>query len=142
MRLAVPDQARQALRPGVAGNEAEVDFRLAQLRRVGGEPQRARHRELAPAAERVAVDRGDHRLAEVLDQVEDVLPGQRVFAAGRRGQHGELVDVGAGDERLVAGSGHDDRPHAIVLLEFEHGAAQLVERLGVEGVQNPRPVDA
>ena len=56
--------------------------------------------------------------------------------------HGELVDVGARDERLVAGAGHDDRPHAIVVLQFERGAAQLVEGLGVESVQNLGAVDA
>ena len=51
-----------------------------------------------PSAE--AVDRRDHRLAHVLDQVEDMLPALRVLLALRRRLRGELVDVGAGDERL------------------------------------------
>ena len=42
---------------------------------------------------------------------------------------------------LVPGSGHDDRTHPLVLLEVQDGAAELVERLRVEGVQDARPVD-
>ena len=35
-------------------------------------------------------------------QVEDALPETRVFLALRRRQYRQLVDVGAGDERLLA----------------------------------------
>ena len=77
-------QPRQTLRAAVAGNEPEVDLRLAELRRVGRDPQRARHRQLAAAAEREAVDRGDRRLAEVLDEIEHLLAANRVLAAARR----------------------------------------------------------
>ena len=83
-RDALADQPRQPLRAAVAGNDAEVDLRLAEPRRVGRDAQRARHRQLAAAAEREAVDRGDHRLAHVLDQIEDVLAAQRVLLALRR----------------------------------------------------------
>ena len=83
-RAPLADDPGQALRAGVAGNDAEVDLGLAELRRVGGDADRARHRQLAAAAERVAVDRGDDRLPHLLDQVEDVLPGDRVLACRRR----------------------------------------------------------
>ena len=72
-RAAAADQPRQPLRAGVAGDDAEIDLRLAEARGVGGDPDRAGHRQLAAAAEREAVDRGNDRLAEVLDQIEDVL---------------------------------------------------------------------
>ena len=110
-RPALPDEARQPLRAGVAGKDAEVDFGLAEPGGVGREPQRARHRELAAAAERVAVDRGDDRLAQVLDEIEHVLAGERVLAARDRRLHRQLVDVGAGDERLLARAGEDDDAH-------------------------------
>ena len=55
------DQARQPLRAAAAGDDAEQDLGLAELGVVGGDAEVARERELAPAAERVAVDRGDHR---------------------------------------------------------------------------------
>ena len=80
-RAPLADDPRQPLRAGVAGDEPEIDFRLAELRGVGGDPDRARHRELAAAAQREAVDRGNDGLPHVLDQVEHVLPGDRVLAA-------------------------------------------------------------
>ena len=70
---ALPDQPRQPLRAGEAGNEPELDLGLAEPRRVGRQPDRAGHRQFAAAAEGEAVDRGDDRLAEPLDQVEDPL---------------------------------------------------------------------
>ncbi len=98
-RAAFADQARQALRPCVAGQQAEIDFRLSQLRRVRRDAKGACHRQLAAAAQRVTIDGRDDRLAEVLDQIEDVLARACLLAAGDRREHGELVDIGAGDER-------------------------------------------
>ena len=82
-RPALADQPRQALRAGVAGKHAQIDFGLAEHRRVGRDPQRARHRQLAAAAERVTVDGGDDRLAEILDEVEDLLRGERMLPRRR-----------------------------------------------------------
>src|SRR4029450_12739290 len=102
------DEPRQTLRPRVTGNQSEVDLGLRELGRVSREAQRARHRQLAAAAERKAVDRRDYRFAEVLDHVEHVLTGERVLAAAGRRLDRELVDVSARDERLLAGPGQDD----------------------------------
>src|SRR5258707_366572 len=68
-----PDQARPALRSAGAGQQAELDFGLAELRRLRGDPEGAGERRLAAAAEREAVHRGDHGFAEVLDQLEHAL---------------------------------------------------------------------
>ena len=65
---ACANQAREALRAAVTGDEPEVDLGLAELRGIGRNAERAGHRELAPAAERVAVDRGNGRLAQMLDR--------------------------------------------------------------------------
>ena len=119
----------------------EVDFGLTDPGGVGGDPQRARHRQLAPAAERVAVDRRDDGLAQVLDQIEDMLAAQCMLLALRRGLDGQLVDVGAGHERLVAGAGEDDRAHGSVVLEQQRRAAQIVDGGGIEGVENLGAVD-
>src|SRR5258708_1499590 len=72
-RAALSDQARQALRAAGAGQQAELDFGLAELRRLRGDPEGAGERRLAAAAEREAVHRGDHGFAEVLDQLEHAL---------------------------------------------------------------------
>ena len=58
-RASLADEARQPLRPAVARAEAELHLGLSELRRVGGDADVARHRQLAAAAEREAVDRGD-----------------------------------------------------------------------------------
>ena len=100
--LPLADEPRQSLCSAVSGHQTEIDFRLTEPRRVGRNTERAGHGEFATAAQRVAVDRRDHRLAEILDQVEHVLAGQRVIASRRRRLLQEFVDVGAGDERLVA----------------------------------------
>src|SRR6058998_1234023 len=63
-RLGFADGARQALGATRAGQGAELDFRLAELRRFGGEDEVAHHRQLAAAAEGDARHRSDHRLAE------------------------------------------------------------------------------
>ena len=107
-RLRLADQARQPLRAGKSWNQPEVDLRLAEPCGVGRDAQRTRHGELAAAAEREAVDGRDDRLAEPLDEIEHVLPGQRALprALGRVAR--DLVDVGAGDEGFVASAGHDD----------------------------------
>ena len=68
------------------------------------DPDGAGHRRLAAAAERKAVDGRDHRLAEILDEVEDLLPEAAGLLGFDRGDMRELADVGAGDECLVAGA--------------------------------------
>ena len=60
-RLAVADHPRQPLRAAGRRDRAELDLRQPELRAVGRHPQRARERELEPAAERRAVDRRDRR---------------------------------------------------------------------------------
>src|SRR4030095_8645748 len=101
-------EARQPLRAAVSRNQAEVDLRLTDPRRIARDPQRTRHGKLASAAEREAIDGSDDRLAHVLDEIEDMLPGGGAVAAAGRRLLRELVDVGAGDEGTVASPGNDD----------------------------------
>ena len=140
-RPAGADKTRQPLRAAVAGDEPEVDLRLAELRRVGGDAQRARHRQLAAAAERVAVDRGDRGLAELLDEIEDLLAAERVLAPARRTLLGQLVDVGAGHERLLARAGDDHHADGVIGFEHLERLAQFVERPQAQGVEDARTID-
>ena len=140
-RLALADQPRQTLRPGISRNQAEQNLWLSELRGLGRESQCAGHRQLAAAAEREAVNCRDDRLAEGLEQVEHVLAGQRVLAPAGRRLDTEFVDVGAGHERLVAGSGHDQHADGDVLLQFEDRPPQFVERLRIERVQHLGTID-
>src|ERR1700732_3863163 len=47
----------EALRTAVAGENADLDFRLAELRRATGDADRARQRQFTAAAQRKPVDR-------------------------------------------------------------------------------------
>ena len=62
-RLGFADRPRQPLRAADAGDGAERDLRLAEFRGVGGDDDVAHHRQFAAAAERIAADRRDRRLA-------------------------------------------------------------------------------
>ena len=62
-RLGLADRAGEPLRSAHAGADAELDLGLAELGGVGGEDEVAHHRHLAAAAERIAGDRRDDRLA-------------------------------------------------------------------------------
>ena len=70
----------------------------------------------------------------MFDDVEHVLAGERERPGTRGRLHGELVDVSAGHEGLVAGAREDHRPDALILLEIEHRPAERLQRLRVQGV--------
>ena len=65
-----PHKPRQPLRAACAGNDAELHLGLTHLRGGDGDAVVARHRELEAAAERVAVNRGDERLAGVFELLQ------------------------------------------------------------------------
>src|SRR5947208_127538 len=75
-RLRLAGEARQPLRAAEARHDAEVDLGLAEPGVVRGDDDVALHGQLVAAAERVAGDRRDHRLA----QLPPVLPGGGVIA--------------------------------------------------------------
>src|SRR6187551_768235 len=66
LRKAEPDDARQALAPAPARDDPEIDLRLAKPCLPRGDADVAGEGELAAAAERIAVDRGDGRLGNGL----------------------------------------------------------------------------
>jgi hypothetical protein len=91
----------------------------------------AAHRELAPAAEREPVDRGDRGLGRRLELPEDLLPlARQPLGVQRRGAP-DLADVGAGDER-APGAGEDHARHVVAARHLVHGRPQLGDELVVE----------
>ena len=93
-----------------------------------------RQRDLQPAAERGAVDRGDHRLAAGLDAVAHL--GQR----RRLRRLAEFADVGAGDE-VAAGADDQHRGHGARRPRPRRSAATRPRRTSdAEGVDR-RVVD-
>ena len=121
------DQARHALGARGAGDEAQFHFGQAQLRARHRDPVMARERDLAPAAQRGAVDRGNHGLVARFHRVERL--GQ---ARAHRGL-AELGDVGPGKKRASV-TADDDGLDAVVGearldLALEPRAHRLAERV-------------
>src|SRR6266403_1762005 len=139
-RAAFADQPREALCSAATRNDAQRNLGLAELRVLRGDPERAGHGRLATAAERKAIDRGDHRLAEILDQVENRLAERaRLFCFDRR-DTGQLVDVGSGDERLVAGPCEDDAAHGGVIPRVLERRSEVLPGPPVQGVEHLRTI--
>src|SRR6266699_2820013 len=101
-------EPRQALRAAVAGNNPQLHFGLAELGGFAGQAQGAGHSNLTSAAERESIDAGDHRLAQVLDQVEHALPAVRVLLARDRVVLRQLANVRSSNKCLLARPGQDD----------------------------------
>src|SRR5690606_38260258 len=101
------DRAGEPLRAAHARPDAELDFGLAELRAVCRDDEIGHHRQLAPAAEREAVDRRYPRLA---GRDDAALPaGDEVFEVEIGGRLvGHLLYVRAGGEGLVAAPGEDE----------------------------------
>ena len=67
------DQARQALRAATAGQDADQYLGQADLRAFGGDSVMAGEGDFQPAAECVAVDRGDDGFAAGVEDIVDAL---------------------------------------------------------------------
>ncbi|CAM5468097.1 hypothetical protein SANTM175S_10437 [Streptomyces antimycoticus] len=94
-------------------------------------------RDLQPAAERRAVDRGDHGLAEGLDPAQPALDAE-VLLVDLLGLVGpdpkEVVEVTAGEEGLLGG-GDDDAADGVPLgLDAVGDGVEGVDERGVHGV--------
>ena len=145
------DAPRQPLRAAEAGDDAQVDLGLPELRGARGVDEVAGQRQLAAAAEREAVDRRD-RSARAAPRSASPSGGRarRRRARPPRSMLGHRRDVGAGDERLVARAGQDRAAHAGVVARSPSNAAisastrravERVERLGtVDGQRDDRAV--
>ncbi len=94
------DLLGEALQPVEAGEQAELHLgeREDRLLVVAGDATMAGERDLEAAAERRAVDRGDHRLGRVDDLEHGAVAGaHHRLGLGRRPQRLQHLDVGAGD---------------------------------------------
>src|SRR5439155_8548260 len=135
------DGARQSLGAAPAGDDPQADLRLPERRRRRRVADVARERELAAAAEREPVDRRDRRLRHRLEQPRRLVPERapRLRVVDVEPVH--VLDVGTGDERLVARAGEHDDPNLGVAGELAQPVAKLGQNLHFEGVERLRPVD-
>jgi hypothetical protein len=126
-RLRLAHGARQALRTAGAGQDAQLDFGLAELRGIGGVDHVAHHCQFAAAAQREAGDGGDDRLAAATDAVPvaaDVIGLVDIHEVPA----GHGADVGACGKRLVR-AGDDHAADVRVGFEAVEGSAYFVDQL-------------
>ena len=136
-----PAQPRQPLRAPCARNDPEVHLGLTHLRGGDSDAVVARHGELEAAAERVAVNRGNQRLARIFQLFQSCVHRLRPLdGLLARLQLLEDGDVRAGDERR-AGADQDHGVGARILAgtldrladRFGHAGAQGIHRWVVDG---------
>ena len=84
-RLGLADQPRQPLGAAEARDDPEVDLRLAERGRLRGDAEVAGHRQLAAAAERQRVHRGDRDRRGLLHPAHERVRGLEQLLALARG---------------------------------------------------------
>jgi hypothetical protein len=136
------DEARQALRAAAARDDADQDFRLSDPGARHGDAVVAGERNLEPAAERIAVDRGGDRLLARIEDVVHPLPRDRA-----RPVRAELTNVGAGNEGAAGADQYHrfDRRVGVAALDtgddaLGHTRRQCVDRRIVDR-DDADPVD-
>src|SRR4029077_14204734 len=102
---------------------------------------RAGHRGLAAAAQGKTIDRRNHRLAEILDEIEDLLPETAGLFGLESREVCELADIGTSDEGLVAGACQDDAADRRILTCIFEGLAQVRPGRRVQRIEAPRGID-
>ena len=119
--------------PPVPGQHAEGDLGQADLAGVlARDADVGGHRDLQPAADRVAVQGRDHELGRVLEAQQRLVgvQAEEVLEAGRDGV--EHADVRAGREEAVALAAQHDDVHVVVEAGLEDRLVELaVHRVGV-----------
>ena len=140
-RLGLADRAGQPLRAAHARRDAKLDLGLAEFGLVAGDDEIGHHRQLAAAAQREAVDRGDPGLAGLLHDLAGPGGEEIVEIEIRRLLLAHLLDVGARGEGLVARSGQYRAQLSLVGLIGREGRDQVLKHLRIQGVERLRAVE-
>jgi hypothetical protein len=118
--------------PG-AGDDAELDLRLAHGGARRREPEIGAHGQLQAAAQAVPVDRGDHHSGELLHRREHVLHrGDRRLDLDRR-EAGHHLDVRPRSEDLLAAV-QDQGPDVLGGDRLASGLAEVPQQVAVDRV--------
>src|SRR6267143_2162287 len=147
-RVRRADRVDEILHRRGAVAQAHLRRRDAEARIIAGDPQVADVGDVDAGPQAVAADHGEHRLVERLQArlrgLGDLLVALHRFLA--RTLVLALRDVGAGNERLVAGSGEHDDPHLLIRFKFcKNGGDGLPhidrDRVAALGIVEDQPAD-
>ena len=126
-RAAHPDDPRQALRAAVDQRHSPAPLEQAERRVLGRDPQVAPQRDLEPAGQAPAADRGDRGLGRRHARE----PHRPLWVLDLEVHR---LQVGARAERDAAGARQHHHPRAVVGLEALQGLAQQLGGRRVDGV--------
>src|SRR5262249_42537573 len=115
-------------------NNTELDFRLTEFGVAGGNPNIARHRQLAATAQRKAVYHRYHWLRKILHRVK-CTPALHDVALFDRSHPAKFVYIGAGNKGFLSRAGDDDYTNLIVSFELLEGNKNLSASSDVQGVK-------
>ncbi len=121
------------------GELARLDLRERKARLPGRDDQVGRQRQLEAAADRHAIDRRDHGLVQprqLLQAAEAADPEIGIGGLAR----GRGLEVPAGREEALAGTGDDRHPEIRIVAEGRERFAQRAAGRGVDRV-GLRPVE-
>ncbi len=105
-------------------------------------PEVAGHRQFKSAPQGISVNGGNHRGAQVFDQVKEFfLPPSRQGGAFLYGEVGKLRNIGPGHKGFAALAGKEDHPDLRVGIQGCKGLVQFCYGSLVEGVELIGPVD-
>ncbi len=134
-------QAQQALAAAEAGDQAEVDFRLADLGGIRGDAQVAGHRQFQATAQCETIHACDDRLGHAFDLAHQRLAQQREITSLNGAESVHFRDVGTGHERLGARPGQYHDAHLRIGGGVPEGIGQGLQGRGVEGIELVRALD-
>jgi hypothetical protein len=139
MAALASDQPRQLLRAAAASQDAEFDLGQAEAGAFAGDDDVGAQRQFKSAAEREALDRGDHRLRTVHDSAPVFLHVARhdVDRAGLR----HFGDVGAGREHGLRAN-HDQAADRRVGGLASDLVGEPRAHFEIERVAHLRPIEA
>src|SRR5262249_43513080 len=134
--FALSHETRKPLRAASSRQYSEVYFRETDLSRVlARDANVSRHGDFKPTAHTVTVDRRDHQFGSVLKPQKHFIRVQAEVILEGRIDTGEHLDIRAGGEKLVSGTGQDDDVDVIVHTRFENGVVELTVHLVCVGVR-------
>jgi hypothetical protein len=138
------------LAAGHVGHQSPPDLQDRKLGVGRDDAHVSAEGDLQSAAERVALDRGDHRHGQLAPHVHRPLPGGPGRPVARGQRHGGAGPLAAGqlvERRRIqaraevgAGARQHDRPDAAMAAQRGSGRHQRLEHRRIEGVALLRPV--
>ena len=140
----VGDLTREAVDAACASHEADAGFGQAEGGGFGGDEDVAGHGELEAAPEGEAVHGGDEGFVESpasVESAESAFEDAAGLADGVGAVFGLKLEVVAGGEGFVSGSGDDADPEVGVVLELGEGGVHFEGAGRVDGVHDFGAVD-